>query len=100
MIVESSTSQVDTSMWPARHWSHWQLPRFTIEDEDRRRGRREERMRCCDEGMWTNGHPFIHPSGILVVAVTVSADGLLSAVDGQLSKDEFQQEIFMLEFKF
>ena len=40
MIVESSASEVDTSMWPARHWSHWQLPRFTIEDEDRRGERR------------------------------------------------------------
>jgi hypothetical protein len=37
--------KIDTSMWPARHCSHWQLPRSTIESEDRRR--KEERMRDC-----------------------------------------------------
>ncbi|KAF8502915.1 hypothetical protein F5888DRAFT_1124578 [Russula emetica] len=68
--------KVDTSMWPARHCSHRQLPRSTIEGEDRRRG--EERMRSCDEGMWTNGHPFIRLSGPPVVTVTVSAEILVS----------------------
>jgi hypothetical protein len=68
--------EVDTSMWPARHCSHRQLPRSTIEGEDRRRG--EERMRGCDEGMWTNGHPFIRLSGPPVVTVTVSVEILVS----------------------
>ena len=32
--------EIDTSMRPARHCSHWQLLRSTIEGEDRRRERR------------------------------------------------------------
>src|SRR6267154_876484 len=49
--------KIDTSVWPACHWGHWQLPRSTIEGEERRG---EERRGCrgCDEGMWTYGHPF------------------------------------------
>ena len=36
---------------------------------------RNQRMRgCADEGMWTNGHPFIHLSGLSVVTVTVSTE--------------------------
>jgi hypothetical protein len=35
----------------------------------------EERMRDCDEVMWTNGHPFIRLSGSLVVAVIVLSIG-------------------------
>jgi hypothetical protein len=34
-------------------------------------------MRDCDEGMWTNGHPFIRLSGPPVVTVTVSVDSLV-----------------------
>jgi hypothetical protein len=39
-------------------------------------------MRGHDEGMWTNGHPFIRLSGTPVVAGTVSADSFVS-VGGQ-----------------
>ena len=68
--------KVDTSVWPARHCSHWQLPRSTIEREDRRRG--EETMRGCNEKMWRNGHPFIRLSGPPVVTVTVTTECLVN----------------------
>jgi hypothetical protein len=38
--------KIDTSKWPARHCSHRQLPRSTIEGEDRRGQRTEERRGC------------------------------------------------------
>ena len=69
--VVEQPPKVDTSMWPARHCSHWQLPRLTIGGEDRRRG--EERMRGCNERMWRNGHPFIHLSGPPVVTASITA---------------------------
>ena len=53
--------KIDTSVWPARHCSHWQLPRSTIEHEDRRRG--EERMRGCNERMWRKWSSFYMPLG-------------------------------------
>ena len=42
--------------------------------------RGEGRMQDCDEGMWTNDHPFIRLSGppVVTVPVAVSANSLLS----------------------
>ena len=48
--------RADTSMWPVRHCSHWQLPRSTIEGEDRRRG--DEGCGAVMREMWRNGHPL------------------------------------------
>ena len=43
-------------------------PGSAIESEDRGEEKRgEERMRDCDEGMWTNGYPFIRLSGSPVI---------------------------------
>jgi len=73
--IYSKSPKIDASVWPACHLA------AAIHDRGWRSKRgeeEEERKRGCDEGMWSNGHPFIRLSGTLVVTETVSVDSLMS----------------------